>query len=327
MPAPIRRVDELGFPLPGSFEDLPDQSSEPSRPKRGWGQFAYRYRWAVLLLLLPILFGSTFVVGARQFVAHWLLNKAQVHLERDQLQAAKASADRALFWEPDPFECWQEFEIRAEIRAELQDINGSVDDLNEIIQRLEDPARAQQYSIQLCEAYARRGWNFERLGRHREAVADSTTALNMAADDTSRARLLNQRAYIRAIANIELDQGLQDAMQSLALKPNDPQTLDTRAYLLFRLDKPKEALKDIDLAILQWTRPLAGFRFHADMVTRQQLAARGLPSREIREYIEPLAVMIHHRGEIRKKLGQDAIGDADIHRAELAGYNPERGVY
>ena len=68
------------------------------------------------------------------------------------------------------------------IRAELQDINGSVDDLNEIIQRLEDPARAQQYSIQLCEAYARRGWNFERLGRHREAVADSTTALNMAAD-------------------------------------------------------------------------------------------------------------------------------------------------
>jgi tetratricopeptide (TPR) repeat protein len=327
MPAPIRRVDELGFPLPGSFEDVPDQSSEPSRPKRGWGQFAYRYRWAVLLLLLPILFGSTLVVGARQFVAHWLLNKALVHRERDQLQAALASADRALFWEPDPFECWQEFETRAEIRAELQDIQGSIDDLNETIQRLEDPARAQQYSNQLCEAYAMRGWDFERLGRHREAIADSTTALNLAADGNSRARLLNQRAYIRAIANLELDQGLQDAVQSLALMQNDPQTLDTRAYLLFRLDKPKEALKDIDLAIHQWTQPLAGFRFHADMVTRQQLTARGFQSREIRGYLEPLAVMIHHRGEIRKKLGQGAIGNSDIHQAELMGYNPDRGVY
>ena len=327
MPAPIRRVDELGFPLPGSFDDLPDQSSEPSRPKRSWGQFIYRYRWGVLLLLLPILFGSTLVVGARQFVAHWLLNKAQVHLERDQLSAALASADRALFWEPDTFERWQEFETRAEIRAEMQDINGSIDDLNEIIQRLEDPAKARQFSTKLCEAYAMRGWNFERLGRHREAVADATTALNLAPDDPTRALLLNQRAYIRAIANIELDQGLQDAVQSLALKPNDSRTLDTRAYVLFRLGKYKEALKDIDLAIHQWTAPLAGFHFRANNVTRQELIVRGFQSREIREYEEPLAVMLHHRGEIRKKLGQEAMGDADIHEAELKGYNPDRGVY
>ena len=61
-------------------------------------------------------------------------------------------------------------------------LKDSLDDLNEAIKRLEDPARSKPfYSQMLCEAYGKRAWVLERLGRHREAIADSTSALNMAA--------------------------------------------------------------------------------------------------------------------------------------------------
>ena len=101
MPAPIRNVDDLGFPLPGSFDEL---TGQPSRPKRTWGQFFYKYRWGVLLLLIPLLFGDSLFKGVRHFVAERLLENAEARFNDDHLEEALASANRALFWEPDSFE-------------------------------------------------------------------------------------------------------------------------------------------------------------------------------------------------------------------------------
>lgn len=326
MPAPIRRVDELGFPLPNSFDDL---NQPNSRPKQTWGKFFYRYRWAVLLLILPLLFGGTVIDYVRQYVAQRMLHSAIMEYARDRLPEALASANRALFWEPDQFDRWQEFAVRAEIRYQMQDLNGSVEDLNETIQRLDDSApRAKQLSDQLREAFGRRAWVCERLGRHRQAIADSTTALKMVQDDDDRAQLLNQRAYIRALANLELEPALEDVDQSLGIK-SDAGVIDTRAYILFRLGKYDAALKAIDEAIRRWSGTMGGaFAFGADNGPRifAQDDDADQP-RDYRVYRETLAVMYHHRGEIRLKLGKETEGNDDIRKAVIYGYNPERGVY
>jgi tetratricopeptide (TPR) repeat protein len=330
MPAPTCRVDELGFPLPGSFDELTEQ---PPCPKRGWGPFFYKYRWGVLLLLLPLLFGETLITAARRFVAQRLLGNAEMQFDRDQLPEALASVNRALSWEPDSFECWQAFSRRAEIYEEMPDhLQDSLDDLNEVIKRLDDPTRSKRFSESLSEAYGSRAWVFERLGRHREAIADSTTALNIAtalnvtidlniAPDRLRAGFLNQRAYLRALGGTELDQALQDVQKSLILVPNDPNVVDTRGYIFFRLGKYDTALQDIEQAIRWETAPRV-FWFQGEA------GPRSLPSGiQLRKHREALAVMFHHCGEIRKKLGQDTKGDEDIRRALHMGYDPERGVY
>lgn len=331
MPAPIRRVDEFGFPLPGSFDEFADQ---PSRQKRSWGQFFYKYRWGVLLLLLPLLFGESLVNGVRHFVALRLTESAEMEFEHDKLPAALAAANRALFWEPDSFECWREYSIRADICEEMPEhLQESLDDLNEVIKRLSDPARLKRASQSLADAYGRRASILQRLGRHREAVADSTAALNIAsvpnvkadlnmAPDSLRARFLNQRAYIRALGGTELNEALQDAQQSLGLQPNDPDVIDTRGYIYFRLGKYDRALNDLQQAIRLQTSPLRGLWFQADDGQRLMIAER-----EVRKDRETLAVMFHHCGEIRKRLGQETKGDEYIRRAERMGYSPERGVY
>ena len=328
MPAPIRRVDELGFPLPGDFDDHSDSSA---RPERTWGRFFYRYRWAVLLLILPLLFGRAIVNGVRGYVAEQLLNRAIINCDQDDYPEALASANRALFWAPDNADRWQEFKVRAEIRCAMQDLDGCVADLNETIKRLNDPASSRRYSDHLRDAYGLRGWVLERLGRHQEAIADSTAALNLSMDDDNRAKYLNSRAYIRALAGKELAEALDDVNRSLIIQKDDPGVIDTRAYILFKLGKLDEASKQIGDAIDKVEHRNRDEAGAPHMWTQDDEDVSRRSYREYREqyqvYRENLAVMYHHRGEIRKKLGQDAAGDEDIRKADFFGYSPERGVY
>lgn len=305
--------------MPGSFDDLPDQ---PSRPKRSWGQFFYRYRWCVLLLLLPLLFGSSIVTGLRHFVAERLLSNAEMQRERDQLPEALASVNRALFWEPKSSDCWQEYLIRSEIFEEMRDLKASCDDLSQAIELLNDPGRSEKFPLALAMAYQRRSRVFERLGKHQEAIADSTSALDIAPANM-HSTLLNERAYVRALANRELDEALQDINRSLATAPEEAAFIDTRAYVRFRLGQYPAALEDIEKAI-RLTKRLNRFLIFGDNGPRVEPQGGRISPREVQI---DLAVMYHHRGEIRKKLGQTAEGEQDIRNAENMGYDPANGVY
>lgn len=325
MPAPIRRVDELGFPIPGSFDDLPNSAE---RSKRTAGRFIYRYRWALLLLLVPLFFGEPIVNGVRSYVADQLITRAAIDCHRERFPAALAAANRALFWAPENSDRWEMFEIRADIRSKMQDLHGCLDDLNELIRLLENPKLSHRFSNHLRDAYGMRGWVLERIGQHKLAIADSTTALNLCADEPNRAKYLNSRAYIRALANLELPQALEDANQSLNIVRSDPLVVDTRAYVLFKLGKLDEAKKEMDEAIGTMTH---GDRDEAaDAADGPHIWSEEDELRErqrYEDYRDSLAVMYHHRGEILKKLGQDTAGDEDIRKAEFFGYSPERGVY
>jgi tetratricopeptide (TPR) repeat protein len=323
MPAPIRRVDELGFPRPGTFDDPNDL-----RARRTWGQTFFRFRWWLLVLLLPILFGETAVAALRQYLARQFVQAALEERRHDELAQALASANRALFWEPDQFEKWQGYKARAQAYEDMQgQWQESFDDWSEVIKRLDNPVHSKpQFAVPLREAYTHRAWVAERLGRHRQAIADSNTALNLGGDESERALLLNQRAYIRALANTELTQALDDVDRSLQIRSDEPEVIDTRAYVLYRLGKYDWALKEINDAINQWSRVMGSVPWQRGGGGPQVWIQEDddYSAQDYRIYRESLAVMYHHRAEIRKKLGQQAESDEDMRRAETYGYDQAR---
>ena len=68
MPAPIRRTDELGFPIPGTFDDAAERGPAMGRKVRG---LLWRWRWALLILLVPLLFYDKLLAIA----GHWIAQR------------------------------------------------------------------------------------------------------------------------------------------------------------------------------------------------------------------------------------------------------------
>jgi predicted aspartyl protease len=60
---------------------------------------------------------------------------------------------------------------------------------------------------------------------------------------------LNDRCFWRAIARTDLDGAMADCDKSLKLEPGKPETLDSRAFVLFQQGKYQDALKAYDLAL------------------------------------------------------------------------------
>ncbi len=56
------------------------------------------------------------------------------------------------------------------------------------------------------------------------------------------AALLGERCWIRAVANIELEEGLKDCEDSIKFKSTDPETLRNYGFILYRKSKYQEAL-------------------------------------------------------------------------------------
>ena len=133
--------------------------------------------------------------------------------------------------------------------------------------------------------------------------------------------MLNERAYTRAIAGLELEKAMEDIKQALAEEQDNLNFLDTRGYIYLRRGQYAQALDDLDKAV-EMTRknpPFAGFPF-AGNDPRRRRAIR-------RDYQHGLAVMLHHRGEVHEKLGHTDLAEKDLLEGDALGYNPAKGVY
>jgi len=346
MAADFRQFDQHGFPIPPRYSDLTYQDQDqPARPRP-----SLRARRLVILgillgVVLPIVFGPRLLAMARDLLAQWLATRAQQRLMEGDREGALADFNRAIDWNPN---AWALYLQRANLRRELSDLPGSLDDLNSAIDRnprawaafllraevrqkmdkLDESlvdyteaigmldrkhelvrwqAQIRGRSEMLAEAHAGRSWAYVRLGRARDAINDATQAVQLAPS----AATLNIRAYARAVLNTELNEGLADIERALASRPDDAAFLDTRGYLLHRLERYAEALPVMDLAITRSE--------HSDRTNLDQAAQLELD--------HSLAVMYHHRGEIYEKLGQKDRAEADLRRGENLGYDPARGVF
>ncbi len=156
----------------------------------------------------------------------------------------------------------------------------------------------------------------QKLGRPKEAVDDWDRIVEIVEKAGGRpsAVMRNNRAYSRALANIEIDKGLEDveiALQEIAKKQSyDRATyLDTRGYLYFLRGKAsdlKHAESDLNEALEM-----------IDALREQQRVA--IPE-------SSLAVIYHHRGEVYEKLGKEEQSQQDFELAKQYHYEPEVGT-
>lgn len=178
----------------------------------------------------------------------------------------------------------------------------------------------------------RRWINIFKLQAHQQlrewdqAIAAASEMIELG--DAQQPDPWNTRAYMRALANRELEAGLTDVEMALKLlrqknlaagSLDEAMYLDTRGYLLFRLGKLGAALSDMDQAISIVEQVKALERFGEDPFGSPQ-------DRLGAELKEAIAVMTFHRAEILRAMGRVDEADEQDARARRLGYDPENGV-
>jgi tetratricopeptide (TPR) repeat protein len=160
---------------------------------------------------------------------------------------------------------------RANAYARKGELDRAIADYDEIVRV--DPTDAT--------AFFNRGIVYQAKNNFDRAVADLNEAIRLNPKDASA---LYGRCWLRATAGKELAQALADCDQSLLLRPNHHDTLDSRGLVYFRLGRFDQAIADLDAALSTHARS-----------------------------VQPLYV----RGLAKMKKGDAAGGEADIAAAEM----------
>ncbi len=308
MPAPIRKYDALGFPIPATFEDLPNVGSDTSRsviePRKTRLTIRRKRIFAAVIVIVVAAYAfGPFLKGiGKDAMIAWNARQAQQKFQSGDYRGATNNLTAAIAWGSEHPDLYY---TRAIARLKIDDLQGSLEDLT--YSTLHPPRLAS-----ISQVYSQRAWVHIRLGNKQQAVDDANRSIDLgSAHDPSA---LNQRAYIRALANLnetDLRAGLKDIDRALEMVgEGNPEYLDTRAYLRHLLGQNETALEDMNAAI-----PLI----------EQQRSLMGRES-DVHEFNHSLAVMYYHRSLIYRALKQDSQADADAHRVEQLGFEPKPGL-
>lgn len=325
--------------LPTMSQDAPVAAATPGTPIRR-RKLVPRAMLA-LTLVLGLWIGWT---EAPREVGRWYLAAAVEHRvnaahlrrqrrseEADRLaQAASVALQKALDWNPD---CAEAYLIRAGWRASE----------NRLEEAIEDCERALGLGANPWRVWERRSAiNLERK-QYRAAVDDQLAIYRAMRSrwwlkDAALVQL-NQVAYFRAVGKQDLTLALQEINEVLQ-KTKRPVNelsyserlqlmacLDTRGYILFLLDRPKEAINDMDEAATLAEIEVRDY----GMRRRQRLyAATDLREFEIREPAQSynLGVIFYHRSLVLAKLKHKKDAQRDWQMAkDLLGREPDETVF
>lgn len=172
-------------------------------------------------------------------------------------------------------------------------------------------------------AYALRSQIFHAMGEHGKAVEDCKKILSFDAVSAgpSRAQALNQLAYARALANIEIDDGLVDITEAIRRTGENFPMLDTRGFLYYRNGDLDRALKDLDWAVK--------FAEDSALVDAGQLpiADRRYKKLADQEEAAMLAVIRYHRGLVHAARKDQTQAEADFRRVRELGFEPNEELF
>lgn len=284
----------------------------PASAARWWSPAKRRWLLAAATLVLLALFlaGNHWPAVQTHLAVTWWADRAEEKLIEDDFQAAEENIEKALAWMPDSP---QLLYLRAQIRQQAHDLQGALADYDQVI------AAAPKFA----PAYSARADVRRRLGLYHEALEDLNQVIQLRPADDPQP--LNHRAYIRALAKLDLPQALEDIERALALNEHDvylPAYLDTRGYIHYLLGNDELAQADITRAVDLAER-------YARQMLQPELLECFNPAQQarLRRLInENLAVLYHHRGLIHERLGQDELAQRDQQLAHQHGYDPFRGV-
>ena len=159
---------------------------------------------------------------------------------------------------------------RAELRHSMHDDQGALADAT-AAQVLLAP-QSLDFTV-LADLY-------DELGRARDAIPLYESVIAAHPEDSRLGFLLNGRCWSRALADVELDDALDDCNRALKLTGKSPMVLDSRALVEFRLKDYAAALADYEVAVKR--DPKAAWSLYMRGMTLSSLgqAAKGEADRK-----------------------------------------------
>ena len=270
----------------------------------------------MMWILLAAVIGPCAVLEGPSEVARWLLAAGTVDREAGQSELAYDRLERALAWTTDNADVYLQ---RARWRVEDRDYAAALADCNQAHAAVgDDNAAVLMFRSQV----------YQHLGRHEEAIADLKTVdqLSQTTGTPTRDTALNGLAYARAVGNLQLDEGLTGVNEALRFRPADPMILDTRGFLLYRLDKYADALADMNLAVAGLEKDVS--KLEKQIKTGQVAGDEDSQKTILKQYHQPLAVVLYHRALVLEKLDRADDAKKDLARAkELIGREPDETLF
>jgi tetratricopeptide (TPR) repeat protein len=297
-------------------DDPESHSEEPqSDPQKVDRKLSWRLRIGVLVVLGA---GILYYVVPRE-IARWQMAAAMAAAADGDFELAIFKADKAIHSHPNSATLYAQ---RANIRRQMEDFQAAEQDLD----------KALDVSPSVPEFYYHRAIVRQRLSKHEAAVRDLDRYIELVTNeplDSKKAREryadgLNSRAYVRAIGNLEITEGLSDIEKAfLVLGSEDSAALlDTRGYLLYLDGQYSRAKVDLEKAVGIASAELRQFPESAKGYFTDKQATADRKTLE-----QNLAVMLHHRGLVYKELQQHQAAEADLKQAKELGYDPAKGIF
>lgn len=249
---------------------------------------------AVLLVVLPVALDRMNGMTTR-----WALARVANLAEQDS-DLAEAELERAILGLAEPEKERDYWNARLRIALGRNAGDEAIEIVENALQALPDFRNIAQ------QAY----WHFYEIQDFENAL--KARLLCFSQRERDRPIILNEIAYLRSLSLVDLDQGLVEIERALQEAPNSAAFLDTRAWILYQMGRPREALEDatraVELALRQYQAIENNFTYR---VTRW-LSGRPQPSSEDGFLTEleagpelwSLGVLHYHRGRILDSLGR-----------------------
>jgi Flp pilus assembly protein TadD len=125
------------------------------------------------------------------------------------------------------------------LKAELYSSEG---DHKRALEIHDEAAKAAPEDVEVLNG---RAIALARAGRPDEAASEFARIRAKVSD----AMVLNNLCYTKAVANVALEQALDECEESLRIRPDVPAVLDSRGAVLLRLGRLDEAIRDFDRAL------------------------------------------------------------------------------
>jgi tetratricopeptide (TPR) repeat protein len=319
----------MSFPPPSP---TPGQPGFPQAPGAKAPLGRRRIRGLVWLLLLAIL-GGTAITQAPLEVGRWHLAKAIKLREDGQKAAAYLELSAAI----DAFPKNPELLLQ---RAEWEIDDGEKEKAITDIDKCLEVAGTDVNWLQVHSLFLQNCREFQR------AVDDwkKIERFSKRSGKPPRASALNGLAYAQALANVELDEALNNVDEALDLVPKEPALLDTRGFVLYRQGNYEDSLRDMDRAVKGMDADVDGVRqqYGDDAIkkpqgkvsletvprTLQELDSANRAWSKYERAMRSAAVGHYHRALVLAALDRKEEAEKDLAVArELIGKEPDESLF
>ena len=274
----------------------------PSRPPN-------RRAFLIILVILGLLSVPIFSWLPGEVVRWRMALAAERRLDGD-LKEAIQILDAAIAKTPDRPELYLR---RAEYYSEAEEYEQAIQDLDQAL-LVGAPANV---------VISERSQALHHLGRHAEAI-DACKELQRLSQEEhigSVWEALNALAYARALGQVELEDGLENAEEAIRLAGPNLGVLDTRGYLHYLLGDYESAADDLEAAVEQVEA------YYAQAPNPEYLPDRRLHDLEQKFRDQLVAVLRYHRSLNYDKYGEHDKAQADRDRVRELGFEPDASLF